>query len=211
MKYFLRKVGKVLFPPIAYLFMRTIWYTTRKKFHFITEIEDRQHVCVSWHGELFFAPQAYRKIHKTQPASAIVSSHFDGSLIAATLNLLKIKPLRGSSRKNASKVLLQAFRKIKSGDEVLITPDGPKGPRYTMSDGAVGIALKSKLPIFMINFKAEKYWRLRSWDRFVIPKPFTKVDFYIQSVSLEGMDFDEAKETLSSKMLAHTMNDDLLS
>ena len=205
MKDLLRGVGQVVVPLIIYVIMRFIWYTTSKKFHFITDIGEEQHVCVCWHNELLMSPQAYRKIHKTQPASAIISSHFDGSLIASTLNMLKIRPLRGSSKKGARQVLLQAFKSIKSGEEVLITPDGPRGPRHSMSDGAIGIALKSKLPIFVMNYKAEKYWEMKSWDRFVIPKPFTKVDFYIQSLSLEGMDLKEAKNYLSEKMLGNTI------
>jgi len=206
MKLLLRKIGTYVIPPVAYGLMRIIWFSTFKKFHFITPIDDSQHVCVCWHGELFMSPQAYRKIHKKHPSSAIVSSHFDGSLIAGTLEFLHIRPLRGSSRKGAKQVLLQAFKSIKQKEEVLITPDGPKGPRHSMSDGAIGIALKSKLPIFVMNFRAKRYWQLKSWDRFVIPKPFTDVDFYIQSLSLEGMDFEEAKAYLSSKMLEHTID-----
>ncbi|SFV58503.1 Protein of unknown function DUF374 [hydrothermal vent metagenome] len=185
--------------------MRILWHTTRKKFHYITEIDERQHVCVTWHGELLMSPQAYRYIHKKHPASAIVSSHFDGGLIAKTLEFLKIHPLRGSSRKGAKQVLFQAFKSIKSGEEVLITPDGPKGPRHTMSDGAVGIALKSELPIFVMNFKVDRYWQLTSWDAFVIPKPFSKIDFYIQSLSLEGLSHDAAKAYLLERMLEHTI------
>jgi lysophospholipid acyltransferase (LPLAT)-like uncharacterized protein len=151
------------------------------------------------------SPQAYRKIHKKHPASAIISAHFDGSLIASTLNMLKIRPLRGSTRKGARQVLLQAFKSIKRGEEVLITPDGPRGPRHSMSDGAIGIALKSKLPIFVMNYKADQYWQLKSWDRFVIPKPFTRVDFYIQSISLKGLTLEEAKVYLSDKMLENTI------
>ncbi len=205
-KKILRKIGGVVIPPLAYALIRLIWITTSKKFHFITPIGEEQHVCVCWHGELFMSPKAYREIHKKHPASAIISSHFDGSLIAGTLNLLGIKPLRGSSRKGAKQVLLQAFKRIKSGEEVLITPDGPKGPRHHMSDGAIGIALKSKLPIFIMNFTAENFWQLKSWDKFVIPKPFTKVDFYIQSISLEGMELDVAREYLSDKMLKYTID-----
>jgi len=205
MKNFLRSIGRVIIPPIAYVLMRFVWYTTSKKFHYVTAIGEEQHVCVCWHGELFMSPQAYRHIHKKHLASAIVSSHFDGALIAATLNIFKIRPLRGSSRKGAYRVLLQAFKSIKKGEEVLITPDGPKGPRHSMSDGAIGIALKSKLPIFVMNFSCEHYWQVNSWDHFVIPKPFTKVDFYIQSISLEGMRLDEAKSYLSEKMLEHTI------
>ncbi len=205
MKNFLRRVGQVVIPPLVYVLMRIIWYTTQKKFHFITNIGEEQHVCVTWHGELFMSPQAYRKIHKKHAASAIISIHFDGGLIAGTLKLLKIRSLRGSSKKGAKQVLLQAFKSIKSGEEVLITPDGPRGPRHSMSDGAVGIALKSKLPIFVMNYKASKYWQLGSWDKFVIPKPFSKIDFYMQSLSLDGMDHEEAKAYLSEKMLKHTM------
>ncbi|BAF73138.1 lysophospholipid acyltransferase family protein [Sulfurovum sp. NBC37-1] len=205
MKHFFRTVAKVILPPLLYVLMRIIWFSTSKKFHFISLVGEEQHVCVCWHGELFMSPQAYRKIHKTRPASAIISSHFDGSLIAGTLKLFHIRPLRGSTKKGARQVLLQAFKSIKAGEEVLITPDGPRGPRHSMSDGAVGIALKSGLPIFIMNFTAENYWQLKSWDRFVIPKPFSKVDFYLQSVSLEGMDFEEAKAYLSERMLEHTI------
>jgi len=205
MKDFLRGTGQIIIPPLVYLFMRFLWYTTFKKFHYITPISNEQHVCVCWHGELLMSPQAYRKIHKKHPASAIISAHFDGSLIASTLNMLKIRPLRGSTKKGARQVLLQAFKSIKSGEEVLITPDGPRGPRHSMSDGAIGIALKSKLPIFVMNYKADHYWQLKSWDRFVIPKPFTKVDFYIQSISLEGLALEEAKIYLSDKMLENTI------
>ena len=204
-KHFLRQIGQFIIPPLVYFLMRMIWWSAHKKFHLLTPLGEEQHVCVTWHGELLMSPQAYRHLHKKHPASAIISSHFDGSLIARTLEFLKIRPLRGSSRKGAKQVLLQAFKSIKSGEEVLITPDGPKGPRHTMSDGAVGIALKSKLPIFVMNFKADRYWQLESWDKFIIPKPFAKIDFYIQSLSLEGLNHEEAKAYLSERMLEHTI------
>jgi lysophospholipid acyltransferase (LPLAT)-like uncharacterized protein len=206
MKNFLQQIGQVVIPIVTYILMRIVWLTTFKKFHFITSIGEEQHVCVCWHGELFMSPQAYRYIHKKHSASAIVSQHFDGEIVARTLNTFDIKPLRGSSRKGAQRVLLQAFRSIKKGEEVLITPDGPKGPRHTIDNGAIGLALKSKLPILVINFTAEKFWQLSSWDKFVIPKPFSKVEFYLESVSLEGMELDEARKFLSDKMLAHTVH-----
>jgi len=205
MKDFLRYVGQFVIPPLAFVLMRFMWYTTSKKFHFLTAIDEKQHVCVTWHGELFMSPQAYRHVHKKHPASAIISSHFDGSLIAKTLQYLDIRPLRGSTKKGARQVLLQAFKSIKAGEEVLITPDGPRGPRHNMSDGAIGIALKSKLPIFVMNYTAKSYWQMKSWDNFVIPKPFTTIDFYMQSISLDGMDLEEAKMYLRKKMLEHTI------
>jgi len=205
MKDFSRKVGQIVIPPLAYMLMRILWWTSKKHFHNVEAIREEQYVCVTWHGELLMTPQAYRHIHKKHPASAIISSHFDGSLIAGTLEFLDIRPLRGSSKKGAKQVLLQAFKSIKSGEEVLITPDGPRGPRHSMSDGAIGIALKSKLPIFVMNYKVKSYWQLNSWDKFVIPKPFTTMDFYMQSISLEGMELEVAKEYLREKMLENTI------
>ncbi len=205
MKNLLRQTGQVIIPFLVYILMRITWFTTFKKFHFITSINENQHICVCWHGELFMSPQAYRHIHKKHPASAIISQHFDGALITGTLKLFGIRALRGSSRKGAQKVLLQAFRSIKKGEEVLVTPDGPRGPRHAVSDGAIGLALKSNLPIFIMNFTAQRYWQLSSWDKFTIPKPFSKVEFYIQSISLEGMELAEARKFLSNKMLEHTV------
>ncbi len=205
-KRIMRSIGVVIIPILLYIIMRFLWFTSRKKFHFITPISKHQHICVCWHSELLMAPQAYREIHPHFPSSAIISQHFDGELIAKVLQYLRIKALRGSSRKGAKGVLLQAFRKVKEGSEVLITPDGPRGPRYSMSDGAIGLALKANKPIFIMNYKAQNFWQLKSWDKFIIPKPFTKIEFYLQSVSLEGMELEEAKEYLQSKMLKNAIS-----
>ncbi len=192
-------------PWLIYALMRLLWFTTFKRFHQLTTVDERQHICVTWHGELLMTPQAYRKIHPKYPASAIISQHFDGEIIARTLTFLRIRPLRGSSKKGARKVLLEAFRSVKAGEEVLITPDGPRGPRHSMSDGAIALAIKSRLPIFVMNYQCSRYWQLGSWDGFVIPKPFSRIDFYMQSVLLEGMDSEEAKACLHQKMMEHTI------
>jgi len=205
MKKIIKKIIHIIAPPLIYATMRFLWTTASKKFNYITSIEDRQHVCVCWHNELLMSPQAYREVHKHNRASAIISSHSDGSILANVLGYLNIRPLRGSSKKGAREVLLKAFKSIKSGEEVLITPDGPRGPVYSMSDGAIGIALKSKLPIFIMNYKVDRYWRVKSWDKFIIPKPFSKMEFYLQSVSIDGMNIEEAREYLKAKMLENTI------
>jgi len=56
-----------------------------------------------------------------------------------------------------------------------------------------------------MNYKASAYWQLKSWDKFVIPKPFSTIDFYVQSLSLEGLSLEEARELLLAKMLEHTI------
>lgn len=205
MKHFWREVAVYLAPPLIYMLMRIIWFTSRKKIHLFDKIDDSQYVWVCWHSELFMSPQAYRKLHRTQYSSAIASSHRDGTILAGVIKRLHINPLRGSSKKGARKVLMQAIKTIRAGEEVLITPDGPRGPRHSMSDGAIAIATKGQVPIVIINYIASSFWQFNSWDRFVIPKPFSKVDFYVQKVSLEGMQQDDAKVYLREKMLEHTI------
>jgi len=204
-KKMLRRIGQILLPPLGYLLMRFYWYTSSKTFHVEGEITESQHIVVCWHGELLCSPQAYRYFHRTQSASGIISRHFDGEIITRILGYFGIKPLRGSSRKGAKQVLLEAFRALKKGDDLLVTPDGPRGPRHEISQGALALAMKAKAPIMVVNYIPSSYWQLQSWDRFVVPKPFAKIDFYIKVVSIAGMEMGEANAYLRERMLEHTI------
>ncbi len=189
---------------LIYIAMRFLWYSARKTYHYLTPISEDQHIIACWHSDLLMIP-IYRYIRPHRSASAIISQHKDGEIVAKTLGYLSIKSLRGSSRKGAKKVLLEAFRAIKNGEEVQVSPDGPKGPRYHVHDGAVVLAQKGNLPIMIIGYQASRYWQLKSWDRFVIPKPFSKIDFYIQSLSVKDLEVSEANALLQSKMLEHAL------
>jgi len=204
-KTFLRGIGQFLLPPLGYLLMRFYWLTSKKAFHIEGEITQGQHIVVCWHGELLCSPQAYRHFHRIQASSGIISRHFDGEVIARILGYFGIRPLRGSSSKGAKQVLLEAFRALKKGDDLLVTPDGPRGPRHEISQGALVLAMKAKAPIMAVNYTPSSYWQLGSWDRFVVPKPFARLDFYITIVSIEGMEMEEANTHLRTKMLEHTI------
>jgi lysophospholipid acyltransferase (LPLAT)-like uncharacterized protein len=201
-----RSIAAVILPPLGYLLMRFYWYTSKKNFHIKGEITQEQSIVVCWHGELLMSPQAYRYFHKKQLASGIISRHFDGEMIARVLRYFSIEPLRGSSSRGAAQVLREAFKALKKGNDLLVTPDGPRGPRHSISDGAIALAHKAKAPVLTVNYVPTSYWQLGSWDKFVIPKPFSTVDFYLENVSLEGMELDEARKFLSDKMLEHTVH-----
>ena len=200
-----RKLGVIFIPIIISMVMKLLWFTYRKKYHFIDEPIEGQCIAVTWHSELLIAPQVYRKLRKKQKTAAIIAQHYDGELIARTLNFLGILPLRGSSRRGAKAVLIAAISALKNGYSVMITPDGPKGPRYSMSDGAVALALRSNLPLMIVNYKASSFWQLKSWDKFVIPKPFATLSIYHQVISLSDMQKDEAKKYLLKQMLTHAI------
>ena len=204
-KQFFRALGVLILPPIAFFIMRLFWLTYKKNYHFIDTQIDGQCMAVTWHGELFISPQAYRVLRKEQKTSAIISQHHDGDLIAKILSYFNIEPLRGSSKKGAKSVLISAIKSLKEESTVMITPDGPRGPRHTMHDGAVALAKRSSLPLMVVNFKANAYWKLKSWDQFIIPKPFTSLDIYHQVLDISNMDKDEAKSYLRTQMLTYTI------
>ncbi len=199
-----RKIGARLLPPLGYALMRFYWYTSPKRFHIRSPLPTGQSVVVCWHEELMISPQAYRKYRPDRPASGIISQHFDGEIIARILGFFGIRGLRGSTYRGANKVLLEAFRALKRGDDLLVTPDGPRGPRHEIGDGAIALAMKANLPILAVNYMPRRYWRASSWDKFLIPKPFTTLDIHLRVVTLEDTtSMDEAKRKLYKAMTAH--------
>jgi len=204
MKNRLYKIATPLVALILYGIMKLLWFTNRREIHYLTPITDEQHIIACWHSGLLMIP-IYREIRPHHKASAIISQHKDGEIVAKVLRYLSINSLRGSSRRGAKKVLLEAFRSLKEGQEIQVSPDGPKGPRYHIHDGVIALASRGHLPIMIIGYKASRYWQLKSWDKFVIPKPFGKIDFYIQSLSIEGLSSTQAKEQLRAKMLEYAL------
>jgi len=190
---------------MLYIVMRLFWFTYRKKYHFIDKPIEGQCMAITWHSELLVSPQVYRKLRKKQLTSAIIAQHHDGELIARTLKVLNIMALRGSSRRGAKSVLINAIKALKDGYSVMITPDGPKGPRYSMNDGAVALALRAKLPLMVVNYKPHSYWQVPSWDRFIIPKPFTTLEIYHQVLDIQGMNREDAKKYLQEQMKQYSI------
>jgi lysophospholipid acyltransferase (LPLAT)-like uncharacterized protein len=127
-------------------------------------------------------------------------------MIAKIAKLFNCGSIRGSSSKGAAKVLINTLKELKIGNDIAITPDGPRGPRYSIADGIVAISQKSGKNIRCFNAIPSRYWQFKSWDKFVLPKPFGKIDFYIsEPFSVQNLSLDEAKELIKSKMLIHSM------
>jgi len=201
-----RRIGIVIVPPLIYLIMRLLWVSYRKKFYFIDKPIRGQCIAVTWHGELLVAPIVYRKLRKSEPTYAIISRHFHGELIAKVLSYLKIYPLRGSSSRGAKRVLLNSIKSLKLGRTILVTPDGPRGPRHSMNGGAVALALRENLPIMIVNYQPSSYWQLKSWDKFFIPKPFAQIKIYHQIVRFEqDITKEEAIEKLRKVMIKYSI------
>ncbi|HEX9218970.1 MAG TPA: DUF374 domain-containing protein, partial [Gemmatimonadaceae bacterium] len=103
------------------------------------------------------------------------SEHRDGELVARAASSLGFGLIRGSSTRGADRALISIVRELQAGREVAITPDGPRGPAAKFAPGALVAAQRSDSFILPVVAVADRAWRLRSWDRFMIPKPFARV------------------------------------
>lgn len=206
-KKILKRLEVTLLPFLMQLFVRFIYLTNKKTYHATNKIKDDENFIVSmWHGDLLMQPFNYQKFKPEGTVKAIISEHRDGEAIRKTVEYLGIGSLTGSSTRGGAKALIGAIKAIKNGIDVAITPDGPKGPIYSIADGIVVISQKTDAKILPFSCVPTKYWKLKSWDKFVIPKPFGKIDFYIgDPVDVTGMEMEDAKKLILQRMMEHQL------
>ena len=125
-----------------------------------------------WHGELL--PLLWQ--HRGENIAIVISEHRDGEIVARIAESLGYATVRGSSSKGGSRALIGLMRVFDAGRDGAITPDGPRGPARIFAPGAAVAAQRTGAYIVPIRAAASRAWRLRSWDRFLIPKPFARVD-----------------------------------
>jgi lysophospholipid acyltransferase (LPLAT)-like uncharacterized protein len=145
--------------------------------------EGRPIVFALWHGDML--PLLYH--HRDQGVSVLISEHRDGELIARAAAALGFRTIRGSTSRGASRALVALTRELASGHDVAVTPDGPRGPARSFAPGALIAAQRASAPVIAVGMSAQSAWRLRTWDGFVIPKPFARVRIaYSDPVTLDA-------------------------
>lgn len=136
-----------------------------------------QMIFAIWHNRLSLALVIYRRfVARPWPGrriAALVSASRDGGFLAHVLELFQVIPVRGSSSRRGAQALLELTRAAGQGVDLAVTPDGPRGPCYQVQDGVIAAAQVTGLPIVPISFDLAWKLRLRSWDRFFIPLPFS--------------------------------------
>jgi lysophospholipid acyltransferase (LPLAT)-like uncharacterized protein len=147
-----------------------------------------------WHGDML--PLLY--VHRGEGVAVLISEHRDGELIARVAESLGFRTVRGSTSRGASRALVGLVRELSAGHDVAITPDGPRGPARSFAPGALIAAQRAEAPVVAVGLSASRAWRLRTWDGFVIPKPFSRVTVaYSDAAWLRGMNAREAADDTS--------------
>jgi len=124
-----------------------------------------------WHSTLLVTSYLFRNTGK----AAIISPSKDGRIAAEVVTKWGYEVIYGSAHRGGAAALRQSVKSIRAGRSLGITPDGPKGPREIVKPGAAQIAIISKTPLVAIKVETKSAWRLKSWDRFMVPYPFAKI------------------------------------
>lgn len=132
--------------------------------------QPRRRIYLFWH-EYILCP-FYLRGHCN--LAMLLSQHDDATILYHAASLMGFDTVRGSSKRGATKALMEMIGKSKEAKHLTITPDGPRGPRRTMAAGAVFLASQLQMPLVLMGFAYDRPWRLSSWDRFAIPRPFSR-------------------------------------
>jgi lysophospholipid acyltransferase (LPLAT)-like uncharacterized protein len=119
----------------------------------------------------------------------MISHHFDGELITRVCQHLGGDVIRGSSTRGGASALVE-MAKASDSTHLLLNPDGPRGPRRQVQIGLIVLASRTGLPIILVGVGYSRCWRMKSWDRFAVPKPFSNVYVFAHPPILVPPDLD---------------------
>ncbi len=159
-----------------------------------------------WHNRQIAMPGLH-KYFKWRPVASLISQHGDGRMIAKAVGRLGLDSVAGSSTRGAAEALRAMARKLEEGSNVAITPDGPKGPIYKMKAGPIHLARLSGAPIYPLAIAAQKSWVFKSWDRMILPRPFTKVVVLIGEPLTVAPDMSEEEVENNVVLLEKRLNE----
>lgn len=158
---------------------------------------------VIWHNRLFMGADIVRRVRGGKPFHGIISASKDGAWLVGFFEMVGIKAIRGSSSWGAREAANAMIKTAQAGHDLGITPDGPKGPIYDFKPGGLIIARRAKLPMLLVGMEFTRVRQLRSWDRFIIPWPFSKVTIRCREALPEDLPKDrtEALAQLQTTMM----------
>ena len=157
------------------ILIRLLGYTWRIEFDesSLREVRVRYPALIHafWHGRLL--PLSFT--HRNRSVYVLASEHRDGELMGQTIRFLGFRHVSGSSTRRGTRAILELTNKIREGHDLGITVDGPKGPLFVVKPGVIEIAKLTGIPVVPITVSSARHWTFSSWDKFELPKPFTRI------------------------------------
>ena len=189
------------------LWGRTLRYEIDDRAGIVGRPVTEDYVGALWHNRLLVFPLILRRFFPQRHGAALISASRDGDLLADAVQRFGYDVVRGSSSRLGASAILQLTQVLASGRDVVITPDGPRGPAYELGPGIIFLAQKSGAAVVPMNLEYSRCWRLGSWDRFIVPRPFAKVRVLINRPHRVGPtatpeEFEAERLALQNAMMA---------
>lgn len=167
----------------------------------------RPTVIVFWHNGLFVADTVYRHHRSPHITYGLVSASKDGAWLAAFFDLVGLRAVRGSSSRGGREALRDLREKLNEGHDVALTPDGPRGPAHSFKPGAAILIRQSRARVLLVGYTFSAAWRLRSWDRFILPRPFSSIRIRTRIMEPEELPSDLTACTKTLRRALTELND----
>lgn len=166
---------------------------------------------VLWHNRLFLASEIHRRYRPTRLLYALISASKDGAWLEAFFSMVGgLRATRGSSSRLGREAASALVEVQRDGHDIGITPDGPRGPCYDFKAGAVIVPRRTGAPILLVGGDFTAAWRLKSWDRFYLPVPFSRVRVRCELIEhSELADRDAAVVRIKARLLELNPDRDL--
>jgi lysophospholipid acyltransferase (LPLAT)-like uncharacterized protein len=189
------------------LWARTLRYEVDDRVGIIGQPVTENYIGALWHNRLLIFPLVLRRFLPNRHGAALISASRDGDLLADAIHRFGYDVVRGSSSRLGASAIRQLTEVLASGRDVVITPDGPRGPAYELGPGIIFLAQKSGAAVLPMNLEYSHCWRLGSWDRFIVPRPFAKVRVLVSQphrvkATRTPEDFERERLALQKAMLA---------
>ncbi len=174
-----RLAGWLIHAAIQSLAM-TIRFRLNKESIFSSNAPEEKIIFVIWHNRLVLSLVIYHRYvlrrDRRRKLAAVASASRDGGLVASIIERFGVTPVRGSSSRRAAQALREMIGLSEQGYDLAITPDGPRGPRYTLPEGVISTAQLTGLMLVPVAYHLNWKICLKTWDRFQIPLPFARCD-----------------------------------
>ena len=208
-KQFLKKVFKhnaysrVIFSKSLYLYLKYVYFTSRFEFVWpvnydkIKFLSEKGAIFAFWHNRLAIAPGIFKGHNDIY---ALISSHSDGKIISNVVSQFDFGVIEGSTNKGSIVALKTIIRKLSLGSNIVITPDGPRGPIYKINSSITNISKKYNIKLIPLSCNSSRNFTLKSWDRLIIPLPFSKIKIFVGEAIIFSQDEEYNNNYLETKL-----------
>ncbi len=188
--------------------LRVLLATVRFKFEDPSELSKnsikKPLIICFWHNRILGITLAFLRCypHRVRKGvNVLTSASRDGEVLAQIMGQLGMGSVRGSSSRRGSRAVRELIDLIENGCDVAITPDGPRGPRYSFGPGAISLAQLTGSPLTAMHAKFSRSFRMKTWDGFIIPWPFSQVSVTVDPPVYVPRKLDDKEfETTRSRM-----------